>query len=198
MLVLSVVHICLDCSSREDSTFQGTDHQRQVNAVLDNLVHMHYPSEVTRRDGTISPVICWDNYALAPDMMYGTSKGAMWNDFWVSFSVILFQSFIPDAPDFAIAFCEDAEMILLAKQTHAGPREECVQEECSQARESSYIKWMDLLSNEYLETFEGQQLSSFHDGSNMYLTEEQYAMVKHVILNFIICLHCFYYFLMYN
>jgi hypothetical protein len=49
-------------------------------------------------------------------------------------------------------------------------------------------------SNEYLETFEVQQLGSFRDGSDMYLTEEQYAMVKHVGLNFIICLLYFYYF----
>jgi hypothetical protein len=28
-------------------------------------------------------------------------------------------------------------------------------------------------SNEYLEMFEGQQLGSFYDGSDMYLTEEQ-------------------------
>jgi hypothetical protein len=38
---------------------------------------------------------------------------------------------------------EIAEMIPLAKRRHEGPREECVREECSQARESSYIKWMD-------------------------------------------------------
>jgi hypothetical protein len=49
-------------------------------------------------------------------------------------------------------------------------------------------------SNEYLETFKGQQLGLFHDGSDTYLIEEQYAMVKHVGLNFIICLVCFYYF----
>jgi hypothetical protein len=48
-------------------------------------------------------------------------------------------------------------------------------------------------SNEYLEMFGGQQLGSFRDGSYTYLTEEQYAMVKHVDLNFIICLLCFYY-----
>jgi hypothetical protein len=48
------------------------------------------------------------------------------------------------------------------------------------------------VSNEYLETLEGQQLGSFRDGSDMYLTEEQYAMVKHVGLNFIICLLYFY------
>jgi hypothetical protein len=49
-------------------------------------------------------------------------------------------------------------------------------------------------SNEYMETFEGQQLGSFHNGSYMNLTEEQYTMVKHVGLNFIICLLCLYYF----
>jgi hypothetical protein len=49
-------------------------------------------------------------------------------------------------------------------------------------------------SNEYLETFEEQQPGSFRDGSDTYVTEEQYAMVKHVGLNFIICLLCFYYF----
>jgi hypothetical protein len=37
--------------------------------------------------------------------------------------------------DFAIA-----ETIPLAKRRHAGPREECVREECSHACESSYIK----------------------------------------------------------
>jgi hypothetical protein len=53
--------------------------------------------------------------------------------------------------------------------------------------------WIHAL-NEYLEIFEGQQLGSFQDGSDTYLTEEQYVMVKHVGLNFIICLLCFYYF----
>jgi hypothetical protein len=49
-------------------------------------------------------------------------------------------------------------------------------------------------SIEYMQMVEGLQLGSFRDGSDMYLTEEQYAMVKHVGLNFIICLLCFYYF----
>jgi hypothetical protein len=53
--------------------------------------------------------------------------------------------------------------------------------------------WIHAL-NEYFEMFEGQQLGSFHDGADTYLTEEQYAMVKHVDLNFIICLFCLYYF----
>jgi propanediol utilization protein len=47
------------------------------------------------------------------------------------------------------------------------------------------------VSNEYVETIEGQQTSVFRDGSNMYLTEEQYVMVKHVGLNFISCVRYF-------
>jgi hypothetical protein len=60
----------------------------------------------------------------------------------------------------------------------------------SQAISNGWIRAL----NEYLEVFEGLQLASFRVGSDMYLTEEQYAMVKHVGLNFIICLLCFYYF----
>jgi hypothetical protein len=49
-------------------------------------------------------------------------------------------------------------------------------------------------SNEYFQTVEGQQMGSFRDGSDRYLTEEQYAMVKYVGLNFISYLLYFYYF----
>jgi hypothetical protein len=48
----------LSCSSWEDTTFWGTCHQRQVNAILGNLVHMHYPGEVTWSDGTTSLATC--------------------------------------------------------------------------------------------------------------------------------------------
>jgi hypothetical protein len=37
-------------------------------------------------------------------------------------------------------------------------------------------------------------MGTFCDDLDMYLTEEQYAMVKHVGLNFISCLLYFYYF----
>jgi hypothetical protein len=40
----------------------------------------------------------------------------------------------------------------------------------------------------------GQQTNVFRDGSDMYMTEEQYMMVKHGGLNFISCLLCVYYF----
>jgi hypothetical protein len=89
---------------------------------------------------------------------------------------------------------EIAEMILLVKRRHAGPREECVREECSKLVSQAISNGWIRASNEYLEMFKGQQLGLFHDGSDTYLTEEQYAIVKHVGLNFIICLLYFYYF----
>jgi hypothetical protein len=51
---------------------------------------MHYPVEVTQSDGTTSPATCWDDYALEPDAMYVTAKGAVWSNFWVIFSIIIF------------------------------------------------------------------------------------------------------------
>jgi hypothetical protein len=112
MVIHASANCCthLSCSSWEDTTFWGTGHQRQVNGVLGNLVRMHYPREDTRSDGTSSPATCCADYTLAPDVMYGTAQGAISSDLWVSFLVILFQSFIPDAPDFANAWfwnCRD-------------------------------------------------------------------------------------------
>jgi hypothetical protein len=93
----------LSCSQWEDTTFEGTGHKRQANAVLGNLVRLHYPGEVTRSDGTCSPATSWADYALSPNATYKTAQGAVWSDIWVSFLVILFQSFVPDAPDFCNA-----------------------------------------------------------------------------------------------
>jgi hypothetical protein len=52
---------------------------------------------------TISLATYWDDYALALDTTYGCAHGVVWSDFWVNFSIILFKSFIPDAPEFATA-----------------------------------------------------------------------------------------------
>jgi hypothetical protein len=92
MVILANSNNCtyLSYSSWEDTTFQGRGHQRQVNGILGNLIRMHYPGEVIQSDGTTSPATCWDDYTLAPDVTYGTAKGAVWSDFWVSVSVNLF------------------------------------------------------------------------------------------------------------
>jgi hypothetical protein len=44
-----------------------------------------------------------------------------------------------------------------------------------------------------LEDIRGVAKNTFCDGSDTYLTEEQYAMVKHVDVNFISSLLCLYY-----
>jgi hypothetical protein len=42
---------------------------------------MHYLGEVIRSDDTTSPTTYWDDYAVAPNATYGTSKGAVWSNF---------------------------------------------------------------------------------------------------------------------
>jgi hypothetical protein len=64
---------------------------------------LHYTGEVIWSDGTSSVATCCSDYALAHNMTYGTAQGVVWSNFWVSFLVILFQSFILDAPNFADA-----------------------------------------------------------------------------------------------
>jgi hypothetical protein len=81
----------LSCSQWEDTMFDGTCHKKQVNVVLGNLVHLHYPGEVTRSDDTHSPETSWDDYALSPNTTYETAKGAVWSDFEVSFLSSFFK-----------------------------------------------------------------------------------------------------------
>jgi hypothetical protein len=141
MIIHANTNCCthLSCSSWEETTFRGTVHQRQVNGLLGNLVRMHYPDEVTWSNGTSSPATCWADYTLAPDVMYGTAQGAVWRDLWVSFFKVLSLMHLTLLMlDFTIV-----ETIPFGKQRHAGPCEDCVQEECSKACESIYIKWTD-------------------------------------------------------
>jgi hypothetical protein len=74
MLMQTVLHICLADNGRA-LHLRAHAIKRQVNAVLGNLVRLHYPGEVTRTDGTRSPATCWANYTLSPDMTYGTAQG---------------------------------------------------------------------------------------------------------------------------
>jgi hypothetical protein len=104
---------------------------------------MHYPGEVTRSDGTISPTTYWDDYALAPDATYGTAKGQCGATSGYAFQSSFFKVLSLMHLTLLLLDFEIVEMIPLTKQRHVGPREECVREECSQAHESSNIKWMD-------------------------------------------------------
>jgi hypothetical protein len=95
MLILIVLHICLAANGRTLCS--------RARAIKDRLMLYSITSCVgttrrgTRRDGTHSPAPWWASYALSPDATYGTAQGVVWSDLWVSFLVILFQSFILDA-----------------------------------------------------------------------------------------------------
>jgi hypothetical protein len=119
-----------------NTTFQGTSHKRQVNVVLGNLVHMHYPSEVyalARTTMLLLPMRCMEPLRWQCGV---TSRYVFWLSFFKVLSLTHLTLLLLDF--------EIAEMIPLAKRRHAGPRKECVWEECSQARESIHIKWTDL------------------------------------------------------
>jgi hypothetical protein len=67
-----------------DASFDGRGHHRQVNAILGNLLRLHYPGVVVRGAGRTSPVIGCRDYARAPDARYGNAQGSVRNLFWVS------------------------------------------------------------------------------------------------------------------
>jgi hypothetical protein len=149
---------------------------------------MHYPSEVTWSDGSNSHVTCWADYALAPDAMYETAQGVVCNNFWVSFFKVLSLMHLT----LLMLNFEIAEMIPLGKRRHADHMRIVFEKNSHKLVSQSISNGWIHVSNEYLQTVEGQQMVSFRDGSDTYMSEEQYAMVKHVGLNFISCLLCFY------
>ena len=59
----------------------GTGCHRQVNAVLGNLLRLHYPGEIPTSGGQRIPTKSWKDYTLATDLTYGNAQGAVWNDF---------------------------------------------------------------------------------------------------------------------
>jgi hypothetical protein len=65
----------LSWSQREDTMFDGTSHKKHVNDVLGNLVHLHYPSEVSWSSDTSSATTCLPDYGLSSDAMYGNAQG---------------------------------------------------------------------------------------------------------------------------
>jgi hypothetical protein len=63
------------------TSFDGRGHNRQVNAILGNLLRLHYPGLVTRGAGRTAPTTTWRDYARAPDARYGNAQGVVRNTF---------------------------------------------------------------------------------------------------------------------
>jgi hypothetical protein len=74
----------LSFSSRLDTSFDGRRHHRQVNAILGNLLRLHYPGVMARGAGPKAPATGWHDYASALDARYGNAKGGVRSTFWVS------------------------------------------------------------------------------------------------------------------
>jgi hypothetical protein len=55
---------------------------------------MHYSGEVPYSGDGQTPTKCWADYALAVDGANGTAQMAVWNDFWISFFITLYESVI--------------------------------------------------------------------------------------------------------
>jgi hypothetical protein len=71
MLMLMVLH--MSYSQWEDTTFDGIGHKRQVNVILGNLAHLHYPGKVPRSSDASSAATSWVDYGLSPDVTYGNA-----------------------------------------------------------------------------------------------------------------------------
>ncbi|KAG2563433.1 hypothetical protein PVAP13_8KG350912 [Panicum virgatum] len=72
-------------STWSDEGWDGRGHHRQVNAVLGNLCHLHYPEMVTDRHGEQVPVTNWKMYADSTDVDHGNAQNAVWVDIWKRF-----------------------------------------------------------------------------------------------------------------
>jgi hypothetical protein len=57
-------------------------------------VHLRYPGEVPCSGGGQTPAKSWADYALAFDDTNGDAQMAVWNDFWVSILITLYESVI--------------------------------------------------------------------------------------------------------
>jgi hypothetical protein len=73
----------LSFSSWLDTSWDRRGHPRQVNQILGNLIHLHYPGLVTK-GGHSEPVTTWRDYARALDARHENAQGVVRHSFWVS------------------------------------------------------------------------------------------------------------------
>jgi hypothetical protein len=66
----------LSFSSWLDTSRDGRGHRRQVNQILGNLIHLHYP-RLVMKGGRSEPVTTWRDYTRAPDVRLGNAQGVV-------------------------------------------------------------------------------------------------------------------------
>jgi hypothetical protein len=73
----------LSFSSWLDASWDRRGHHKQINHILGNLIHLHYPVLVTK-GGCSEPTTTWRDYARAPDAIYENAQGVVRHTFWIS------------------------------------------------------------------------------------------------------------------
>jgi hypothetical protein len=71
------------CSTWIDDSFTGTEHYRQVNMVLSNLVRLHWPGLVTLPTGESVPATTWEHYRYGVCRTFSNAQALVWDAFWV-------------------------------------------------------------------------------------------------------------------
>jgi hypothetical protein len=82
----------LSFSSWLDTSFDGRGHHRQVNAILGDLLRLHYSGVVVRGADRTAPATSWRDYRHALDASYENAQGVVRNTFCVS-SYLFITSF---------------------------------------------------------------------------------------------------------
>jgi hypothetical protein len=102
MLIPTVVHICLAAQERTPrSRAQAIKGRSMVSWVTSCVC-----TTLARSLKVVAPALlplAGSTTLLLPSRCMEPLRGAVWSDFRVSFSVIFFQNFITDTPDFANA-----------------------------------------------------------------------------------------------
>jgi hypothetical protein len=93
---MMLIFLCLlSIRSWLDTNFSRRGHHRQVNAILGNLLRLHYLRLVARGAGCTAPATTWCDYARALDARYENVQRVMRNAFWVSsFSLLHSSSYV--------------------------------------------------------------------------------------------------------
>jgi hypothetical protein len=176
MLMLTCTH--LSCSQWEDTMFKGTGHKRQVITVLGNLVLLHY---------LVRSLSEWWHQLSCH--LLGRLRSFSWHDIWNCsggsaewllgkvFS-LLFSKFYSWCLTLVMLELEIAKMILLIQWGPDGHARSVFNTSAMKLVGQSISSGWIHASNEYLQTFVGHQMNVFHNGSEMYMTEEQYTMVN--------------------
>jgi hypothetical protein len=142
MLILTIIHICLASHGGTPCSGAHTIKGRSMVSWITLCVYTTLARSVGAMAPTLLP-LAGPTTLLLPTQHMETFRGqcgaTSGKAFWSSFFIVLSLTYLT----LLMLDFEIVEMIPLEKRRHAGPREDCVWEECYKARGSIHIKWTD-------------------------------------------------------